>query len=142
MSLEAGGSWPLKIALAEDNEDHVVMYRAGLEEAGHTVVVARDGEAALELLASQRVDLVLLDLEMPGLTGFDVLQRMKTAQPPIAVPVVVLSAHELLGGREQLQNLGLQGWLEKSTCSPALLAQWVETWAARRLSGRAPTVSG
>ena len=118
------------------------MYRVALEDAGHSVAVAKDGQAALDLLTDERVDLLLLDVEMPGLTGFDVLQRMKSAEPPITIPVAVLSAHRLLGGREQLQNLGLEGWLEKGTYSPVLLASWVERWAARRLLGRATSISG
>jgi CheY-like chemotaxis protein len=125
----------LKIALAEDNEDHVVMYRTALEQAGHTVVVAGDGEAALDLLASERADLLLLDVEMPGLTGFEVLQRMKAAEPPIAVPVAVLSAHRAPGGPDGLRTLGLEGWLEKGTYSPVVLAGWVERWALRRQAG-------
>ena len=67
---------------------------------------------------------------------------MKSAEPAITVPVAVLSAHPLLGGREQLQYLGLEGWLEKGTYSPIEVAGWVERWAAGRLLGGARAVPG
>jgi DNA-binding response OmpR family regulator len=94
-----------KILLAEDERQIGDMVDFKLTNAGHQIVRARDGEEALALAASARPDLVLLDVMMPALNGFEVLRRMK-ADPALAtIPVIMLTAK----GRERDVLAGLSG---------------------------------
>lgn len=90
------------VLVADDDEDIVELMRDYLEADGHTVLIAHDGRAALDVVERQPVSLVLLDVTMPGLSGFDVLRRIRETTD---VPVLMLSA--LGGDRDKLRGLGL-----------------------------------
>jgi DNA-binding response OmpR family regulator len=94
-----------KILLAEDEKQIGDMVAFKLTNAGHVLVRARDGEEALALAASSRPDLILLDVMMPVLNGFEVLRRLK-ADPALApTPIIMLTAK----GRERDILTGLSG---------------------------------
>ncbi|MBL8472293.1 MAG: SpoIIE family protein phosphatase [Rhodocyclaceae bacterium] len=82
----------LNILVADDEAGNVRLLEAFLKKQGHRVVVAKDGVAALEVFASARPDVVLLDVMMPGMNGFDVAARMRELVPDRWVPIVFLSA--------------------------------------------------
>lgn len=79
------------ILLADDEQFIVIAYKDGLERAGYAVEVAHDGEEALAKLGTTQVDLVLLDLIMPKVNGFEVLKTIKADPSLAAIPVMVLS---------------------------------------------------
>jgi diguanylate cyclase (GGDEF)-like protein/PAS domain S-box-containing protein len=83
---------PGRILLADDNQANRDLLTRRLERDGHTVTAVEDGRAALDHLAAQPFDLVLLDFEMPGLQGIEVLERMKSSPALAAIPVVMISA--------------------------------------------------
>ena len=89
------------ILVVDDEPDILLMLRMGLEDEGHDVVMAADGEMALQRIAEQPPDLVVCDLMMPVLDGFGVLATMR-ANPRLArVPVVVLTAKSLTEAERQ-----------------------------------------
>ena len=81
-----------RILVVDDIESNRDLLARRLETDGHRVTVAADGEQALEILKEQEFDLVLLDLMMPGLSGFDVLQRLKVDSELRDIPVIMISA--------------------------------------------------
>ena len=88
------------ILYVEDNDDNVFMLRPRLERKGFRVVVAADGEAGLELARAERPDLILMDLGLPGLDGWEATRRLKADGATRAIPVIALSAHAMAGDRE------------------------------------------
>ena len=92
-----------KILLAEDEKQIGDMVAFKLTNGGHVVVRARDGEQALALVAAERPDLVLLDVMMPVLNGFEVLRRLKADSALAPIPVIMLTAK----GRERDVLAGL-----------------------------------
>jgi DNA-binding response OmpR family regulator len=94
-----------KIMLADDEQQVRDMVAFRLRNAGHQVVGARDGGEALALAAAEKPDLIILDVMMPVLDGFEVLRRLKADPALQAIPVIILSAK----GREQDVMTGIRG---------------------------------
>jgi len=95
-----------KILLVEDNELNRDMLSRRLVRRGYAVVVAEDGERGLELVRSERPDLVLMDMSLPGIDGWEATRRLR-ADPDIAgVRVIALTAHAMAGDRERALEAG------------------------------------
>jgi CheY-like chemotaxis protein len=112
-----------RILIADDDESVRSLLRATLPEDGYEVVEARDGVEALELMAQERPDLVLLDWSMPRRAGADVLDEIKQRHP--ALPVVVLTAEHQPPHRALAEALGVDVFLTKPF-SPIELLDTVE----------------
>src|SRR5262249_30153002 len=97
------GLRPLRVLLAEDNLVNQRLAVRLLERAGHTVVVAGNGREALEALARESFDVVLMDVQMPEMGGFEAtgLIRQRERQTGGHVPVVAMTAHAMKGDRER-----------------------------------------
>jgi CheY-like chemotaxis protein len=95
-----------KILLVEDNELNRDMLSRRLTRRGYVVVVAEDGEQALDLARSERPDLVLMDMSLPGIDGWEATRRLR-ADPEIAgMRVIALTAHAMAGDRERALEAG------------------------------------
>jgi CheY-like chemotaxis protein len=90
-----------KILLVEDNELNRDMLSRRLSRRGYLVVEATDGEAALALAASERPDLILMDMSLPGLDGWEATRRLKAAPATRPIPVIALTAHAMAADRER-----------------------------------------
>ncbi|HID97334.1 MAG TPA: response regulator [Thermodesulfobacteriaceae bacterium] len=80
-----------KILVVDDEESIHLLYREELEEEGYTVISAMNGEDALNAFNSEQPDLIILDINMPGMDGIEVLRQMKESKPD--VPVILSSAY-------------------------------------------------
>ena len=114
---------PLRILLVEDQEVGRKFVTALLERTGHQVVSASDGLTALQLLPGERFDLVLLDIQMPGMGGEEVLQQLRQIDGCRALPVIALTAHALAGDRGRLLQNGFDGYCAKPLEVSALHAE-------------------
>ena len=94
-----------KILLAEDDKQIGDMISFKLSNSGHQIVRAEDGEQAVKLVTRERPDLILLDAMMPGLSGFEVLRRLKTDSNVRSIPVIMVTAK----GHERDVLTGLRG---------------------------------
>jgi DNA-binding response OmpR family regulator len=94
-----------KILLAEDDKQIGDMISFKLTNSGHKIVRAQDGEQAVKLVATERPDLILLDAMMPGLSGFEVLRRLKSDSTVRSIPVIMVTAK----GHERDVLTGLRG---------------------------------
>ena len=96
-----------KLLYVEDNDDNVYMLKMRLELLGDfEVLSAEDGERGCELAATEQPDLILMDLEMPLVDGWEATRRLKADPQTRDIPVIALSAHALAGAREKALAAG------------------------------------
>jgi two-component system, cell cycle response regulator DivK len=112
-----------KILYVEDNEDNVYMLRRRLQRSGFEVVVAADGEQGIELARTERPDLILMDLSLPVLDGWEATRRLKAAEDTQSIPIIALSAHAMPGDREKALEAGCDDYDPKPVKLPSLLAK-------------------
>ena len=112
-----------KILYVEDNEDNVYMLKRRLERAGFEVIVAPDGEQGLAVARDQRPDLILMDLSLPVLDGWEATRRLKGLEGTRTIPVIALSAHAMPGDREKALEAGCDDYAAKPVNLPSLLAK-------------------
>jgi len=95
-----------RILYVEDNEDNIYMLTRRLERQGFEVLVARDGEQGVAMARSEHPDLILMDLNMPVMDGWEATRQLKAAAETEAIPVIALSAHAMTGDRERAIEAG------------------------------------
>jgi len=83
------------ILLVDDSEPAIIQLKDFMEECGYTILVAHDGPEALEIISRIIPDAMILDLMMPGMDGFEVLQTIRNAEPTSAIPVLILTAKQI-----------------------------------------------
>ena len=97
----------IKILYVEDNDDNVYMLKMRLELLGDfEVLAAEDGEKGCEIALRERPDIILMDLEMPVIDGWEATRRLKGNPQTHDIPVIALSAHALAGAREKAMAAG------------------------------------
>jgi CheY-like chemotaxis protein len=102
-----------KILIVEDNPDNMKLFTAVLAIRGHAVVGLPGGESLLATMQAETPELVLLDIQLPGEDGFQLLEKMRSAIGPGLPPVVALTAHAMSGDREKALAAGFTGYLTK-----------------------------
>jgi PAS domain S-box-containing protein len=110
------GRPPLRLLLAEDDEMSLMSGKQLLERTGYIVGTARDGREAMQVLAAQHFDLVLMDIQMPVMDGLEALTRIRRGEAGAAntaVPVIALTAYAMIGDREKLLEAGMDGYVAK-----------------------------
>ena len=95
-----------KILYVEDNEDNIFMLTNRLQRKGFDVIVARDGAQGVEMTRREGPALVLMDLGLPVLDGWEAIRQLKTAPETSAIPIVALSAHAMAADRERAFDAG------------------------------------
>ena len=101
------------VLVVEDNEQNLYLVRFLLEGAGWTVVAAPDGPRALEEARSGRFELVLLDIQLPGMDGHAVARELRRIPALDDVPIVAVTSYAMLGDRERCLEAGCTGYIEK-----------------------------
>ena len=96
----------MKILYVEDNDDNIFMLKNRLIRAGHTVVVATDGAQGVAMASSERPDMILMDLSLPVLDGWEATRRIKAALDTKHIPVIALTANAMAGDREKALAAG------------------------------------
>jgi CheY-like chemotaxis protein len=112
-----------KILYVEDNDDNVYMLRGRLTRAGFEVVVATDGAQGVAMAASAAPDLIVMDLSLPGLDGWEASRRLKDAPDTRAIPIIALSAHAMEGDRAKALAAGCDDYDTKPVDFPRLLGK-------------------
>lgn len=95
-----------KILYVEDNEDNVYMLRRRLTKLDYEMIVAEDGEKGVAAAERERPALILMDLSLPVLSGWDAARRLKAAEATRGIPIIALSAHALEGERDKALAAG------------------------------------
>ncbi|MFY9916451.1 MAG: response regulator [Nocardioidaceae bacterium] len=112
-----------RILVVEDNAKNLKLVRDVLEYAGYDVVAAESGERGLELAAEQAPDLVLMDLQLPGMDGNETLRRLRDDPETKDVPVIAVTAFAMQADRDRAFETGFDGFVEKPISVRALPSQ-------------------
>jgi CheY-like chemotaxis protein len=118
------------VLVVEDNPLNLKLVRDVLGHAGYRVLEATDGESGIALAREQRPDLVLMDIQLPGIDGVQALGRLRADPDTAGIPVVALTAFAMKDDRERLLAAGFDGYVEKPVSVRALPGQ-VATLIAR-----------
>jgi CheY-like chemotaxis protein len=143
-SQETAAMPALRVLVAEDNEDNQLIIELLLAKKGVDVTVVGNGKEALGQLDRKRFDLVLMDLEMPEMGGFEAVTALRERELGTGrrVPVIALSAHALVGYREKCLAAGMDDYLTKPI-DPDILYATLDEYASRRPSASpAPAGAG
>jgi two-component system cell cycle response regulator DivK len=126
-----------KILLVEDNEMNRDMLSRRLERKGYQVVLAVDGQAGVEMALSEAPDLVLMDMSLPVLDGWEATRRLKGDPVTRHIPVIALTAHAMSSDREKALEAGCDEYDTKPIELPRLLGKMEALLAAS--AGRPPS---
>ena len=110
-----------KILLVEDNEMNRDMLARRLSRRGYQVVVAVDGEQGKQMAYSERPDLILMDMSLPLLDGWDLTRQLKATPEIQSIPIIALTAHAMAGDREKALEAGCDDYDTKPVEFPRLL---------------------
>ncbi|MEQ1573922.1 MAG: response regulator [Vicinamibacterales bacterium] len=102
-----------RILIVEDNPDNMTLTVLLLKSAGHSVLSAIDAEAGMTLARDERPDLVLMDIQLPGMDGLEATALLKRDAATRAIPVIALTALAMKGDEERIRAAGCDGYIAK-----------------------------
>lgn len=111
----------MRILYVEDNEDNIYVIKNRLGRAGFTVLIANDGEQGISMATAERPDLILMDLRLPVLDGWEATRRIKAQPETRDIPIIALTAHAMTGDREKALEAGCDDFDTKPVEMPRLL---------------------
>lgn len=112
-----------KILYVEDNDDNVFMLSVRLERRGFDVIVAKDGEEGIDKAQSEKPELILMDLNLPIVDGWEATRRLKANSETQEIPVIAISSHAMAGDRETALKAGCDDYDTKPIDFPRLLGK-------------------
>lgn len=104
---------PKKILIVDDNRDSRELVVKVLKNKGYRIIEAIDGEDALEKAMAEKPDLILMDISIPKINGYEVTRRLKSQADFKDTPVIALTAHAMKGDREKAFEAGCDGYISK-----------------------------
>ena len=123
-----------KILIVEDNADNMTLTVLLLESEGHVVIRAIDAEAGLTLARAQLPDLILMDIQLPGMDGLEATALLKSDQTTRAIPVLALTALAMKGDEERIRAAGCDGYV----CKPIRIHEFLATIVAQLAAAKLP----
>ena len=134
----------LRILLAEDNPVNQTLATILLEKQGHTVVVAGNGKEALAAWEQQAFDLILMDVQMPEMDGFETTACIREREKGTGrhIPIIALTAHAITGDREHCLEAGMDGYVSKPIQAEQLFQAIVDVTPMRRHGSATPSQPG
>ena len=112
-----------KVLLVEDNEMNRDMLSRRLIKRGYTVVMAIDGQQGIDMALSEKPDIILLDMSLPVVDGWEAAKQIKANDASKAVPLIALTAHAMAADRERAMSAGCDDFDTKPVELPRLLAK-------------------
>lgn len=104
----------MKTALIiEDNADNMELISFILEKGGFHILKAETGEEGVEMTLKELPDFVILDIQLPGIDGYEVLHRIRKSEVDSSIPIVAVTSYAMSGDRERLLEAGCNGYIEK-----------------------------
>jgi two-component system, cell cycle response regulator DivK len=111
------------ILVVEDQADNRQIVRDMLTTTDYEMIEAWDGEAALTMVASKRPDLILMDIQLPGIDGYEVTRRIKASPDLKAIPIIVVTSYALSGDEEKARTAGCDAYIAKPYSPRELLSK-------------------
>jgi CheY-like chemotaxis protein len=126
---------PMRVLVAEDNATNQLIVRRMLEQLGHSVHLVDDGLQAVEAAAREAFDVVLMDLQMPGIDGLEAARRIRALPSARRIPIVALTAHGMATDRAHTAAAGMDGYVTKPVTPAALSAALEQLRAPQSATG-------
>ena len=102
-----------KILVIEDNETNMYLIGFILRKNGYEVIEARTGEEGMELALKERPDLIIMDIQLPGMDGLEATRRIRESKADGRIPIIALTSYAMTGDRERALKVGCNGYIEK-----------------------------
>ncbi len=102
-----------RILVVEDNEDNLHLIMVLLQKSGFAILEARDGAEGVELAVKEKPDLILMDIGLPVLDGYEATKRIKANKETKDIPVIALTSYAMPGDKEKALNAGCDCYIEK-----------------------------
>jgi two-component system cell cycle response regulator DivK len=112
-----------RILIVEDQEDNRTIMRDLLTTAGFTLIEAIDGEEGVKLAASEHPDLILMDIQLPGLDGYEATRRIRALAELKSTPIIAVTSYALSGDEAKCRAAGCDGYVAKPFSPRELLAK-------------------
>ena len=109
------------ILIVEDNQANKLFFNDLLERQGYDTLLTSDGEMAIELTRRHKPDLILMDIQLPGLSGLDVTKMLKADGELKGIPVIAVTAFAMKGDEQKIRQAGCDGFVPKPISIPRLL---------------------
>lgn len=103
----------LRFLVVEDNPKNMRLMRMVLRAGGHDMIEATDGQEAIDKALAEKYDAILMDIQLPVMSGLEVAQLLLTKPEMAQVPMIALTAHAMKGDRENFLNAGFRGYIAK-----------------------------
>ena len=116
-----------KVLVIEDNSQNLYLITFILEKNGYTVVSARNGPEGIEVARQQNPELILLDIQLPVMNGYEVAQRLRQTKESKSIPIVAVTSYAMVGDREKALESGCTGYIEKPI-NPATFIHDIEAY--------------
>jgi two-component system, cell cycle response regulator DivK len=113
LSIIAGGNNMKIILVIEDNENNRYLIGFILRKNGYEVIEARTGEEGVELAIKEKSDLILMDIQLPGIDGLETTRRIRESKADGEIPIIALTSYTMTGDREKALKAGCTGYIEK-----------------------------
>ena len=123
-----------KMLLIEDNEQNRYLVTFLLEKHGYAVVAAPDGPSGIELAMQESPDLILLDIQLPRMDGYEVARALRERPTLAAIPIVAVTSYAMMGDKEKALASGCDGYLEKPI-NPETFVSQVEAFLPKAGGG-------
>ena len=118
------------VLLVEDNEDNRIVYSTILQHFGYRVMEALNGEEGIAKARTEQPDLILMDISIPVIDGWEATQVLKRDPKTRRIPIIALTAHALASDREKAMEVGCDSYLAKP-CEPKTVVSEVERFIGR-----------
>jgi len=112
-----------RILVVDDNEGNLHLLRFILEKNGYGVIEARDGIEAVELAIKEKPDLVLMDIQLPGIDGLEATKRIRASEADGDIPIIALTSYAMRGDKEKALAAGCNGYIAKPINTLTFIAE-------------------
>lgn len=127
----------MNILLIEDNEQNAYLVTFLLRSAGMRVMHAMDGPSGIDMASREDIDLILLDIQLPGMSGYTVATRLRQIERARLVPIIAVTSHAMVGDRELAHEAGCDGFIEKPI-DPDTFVSRIDYFMNRKAEDTAP----
>ncbi|MBY0429313.1 MAG: response regulator [Alphaproteobacteria bacterium] len=111
------------ILIVEDNELNAKLFRDLLSSKGHRILETREGTEAIRIAKTESPDLILMDIQLPEISGYDLIRMMKADSATVSIPIIAITAFAMKGDEEKIRQSGCDDYLSK----PISVGKFFET---------------
>ncbi|HYA88964.1 MAG TPA: response regulator [Nitrospirota bacterium] len=112
-----------KILVVEDNEKNMYLICYIIESMGHLPIKAATGEEGVEIAAKEQPDLILMDIQLPGIDGLEATRQIRASRASASIPIIAITSYAMTGDRERLLTAGCNGYIEKPINPETIMAE-------------------